>query len=66
MTRAARAVGLALELLIQSQKIGQIVLAAQTEGRDITDEEWALIDTEYEESRNRLRAAIDTARSDGR
>lgn len=67
---SASTIGLALELAIQlltqSQRISTLVAAAQSEGRDLTGDEWAAITSDADASRAALVDANAKARAAGR
>lgn len=60
----AMALDLMLALLIQAQKIGAIVTAAQAQGRtDLTPQQWADVLADADAARSRLANAIEAAKS---
>lgn len=60
------ALELAIQLLVESQRISALIMAAQAEGRDITDAEWNGITADADASRQALVEAIERARAAGR
>lgn len=66
MNKVSLALELAIQLLVQSQRISTLVASAQAAGRDITDEEWRGITTDADASRQALVRAIENAQAAGR
>lgn len=60
------ALELAIQLLVRSQRISSLVAAAQTDGRDLTTEEWAAITQDADDSRAALVTSIEKAKAAGR
>ena len=60
------ALSLLLQLTTQAAELTKLINNARSEGRDITDAELDALAGQEDEARNRLRAAIETARAQGR
>lgn len=56
--KVATAIDLVVALLMQAQKISQIAAQAQSEGREISSEEWAKIISDDDVARQALVDAI--------
>jgi hypothetical protein len=59
--RLLAATELLMQLIIETQKISALLLAAQGEGRDIADDEWNEIIAADNTARQRLASAIERA-----